>query len=81
MVLGEHLGAQPAELLGHAFAEIGVSHRDQPTERTAGYRRGVLPMQADPTGLSSPLGQLVIAAMLLVAIVVTLRWLWQNRRR
>ncbi len=38
-------------------------------------------MQADPTGLSSPLGQLVIAAMLLVAIVVTLRWLWQNRRR
>ncbi|GAB2681298.1 hypothetical protein GCM10027271_48080 [Saccharopolyspora gloriosae] len=81
MVLGEHLGSQPAELLGHAFAEIGVSHRVQPTEGARGYRRGVLLMQADPTGMSSPLGQLVIAAMLLVAIVVALRWLWNQRGR
>ncbi|MFR9729213.1 hypothetical protein ACL03H_08295 [Saccharopolyspora sp. MS10] len=41
----------------------------------------MLPMQTDPTGLSSPLGQLVIAAMLLVAIVVALRWFWNQRGR
>lgn len=38
-------------------------------------------LQADPTGLSGPLGQVVIAAMLLAAIVVALRWLWHNRNR
>ncbi|WP_255520903.1 MULTISPECIES: hypothetical protein [unclassified Saccharopolyspora] len=38
-------------------------------------------LQADPTGLSGPLGQLVIAAMLLVAIIVALRWFWDRRNR
>jgi hypothetical protein len=41
----------------------------------------VLLLQADPTGLSSPVGQLTIVVMLLAAIVVGLRWFWYNRRR
>jgi hypothetical protein len=41
----------------------------------------VLLVQADPTGLSSPLGQLAAVAALLAAIVVGLRWFWFNRRR
>jgi hypothetical protein len=35
----------------------------------------------DPTGLSSPLGQLVVLAGLLASLTVLLRWWWQNRRR
>jgi hypothetical protein len=35
----------------------------------------------DPTGLSSPLGRLVILAGLVGALVVMLRWWWLNRRR
>jgi len=35
----------------------------------------------DPTGFSSPLGQLVVGLMLLVALLVLLRWFWTNRRR
>lgn len=81
MVLGEHFGADPAELLSHAPTEIGVSHRRPAYWRPpAAYGRGVL-LQADPTGLSGPLGQLVIAAMLLVAIIVALRWFWDRRNR
>jgi hypothetical protein len=37
--------------------------------------------QGDPTGLSSPLGQLAILASLLAALLVTLRWWWQQRKR
>ncbi|MGH3914749.1 MAG: hypothetical protein ACRDTC_15275 [Pseudonocardiaceae bacterium] len=37
--------------------------------------------QADPTGLSSPAGQLVILLGLLAALVVLLRWWWQQRGR
>ena len=37
--------------------------------------------QGDPTGLSSPLGQLAILAGLVAALVVTLRWWWQQRKR
>ncbi|MFB9430872.1 hypothetical protein [Streptoalloteichus tenebrarius] len=36
---------------------------------------------ADPTGLSSPLGQVVMVAGLLAAIVVGLRWWWGQRRK
>jgi hypothetical protein len=35
----------------------------------------------DPTGFSSPLGQIVVLLMLLTSLVVLLRWFWQNRRR
>jgi hypothetical protein len=36
---------------------------------------------ADPTGLSSTAGQITIISMLLAAIVVGLRVLWQRRDR
>jgi hypothetical protein len=35
----------------------------------------------DPTGLSSPLGRVVVLIGLLAALAVTLRWWWGNRRR
>jgi hypothetical protein len=35
----------------------------------------------DPTGLSSPVGRLIILFGLLTALVVLLRWFWLNRRR
>lgn len=38
-------------------------------------------MQADLTGLSSPLGKVVIALSLLAAVVVAVRFLWENRNR
>ena len=38
-------------------------------------------LQADPTGMSSPLGRVVIAAGLLVVLVVLVRWLWDQRKR
>ncbi len=37
--------------------------------------------QGDPTGLSSPLGRILILAGLLASLVVLLRWWWFNRRR
>ncbi|SEG86798.1 hypothetical protein SAMN02982929_04692 [Saccharopolyspora kobensis] len=52
----------------------------QPTRRR--YAGGVLLlMQADPTGLSTPLGKVVIALGLLAAIVVAVRFLWDQRNR
>ncbi|HEY2204539.1 MAG TPA: hypothetical protein VGH99_08695 [Pseudonocardia sp.] len=36
---------------------------------------------ADPTGMSSPLGQLLTLAMLVSALVVAGRWWWQQRKR
>lgn len=38
-------------------------------------------MQADPTGLSTPLGKVVLAAGLLVVIVVLVRQLREHRKR
>jgi hypothetical protein len=35
----------------------------------------------DPTGFSSPLGQVVVLLMLLTSLTMLLRWFWQNRRR
>jgi hypothetical protein len=35
----------------------------------------------DPTGFSSPLGQVVVLLMLLTSLTLLLRWFWQNRRR
>jgi hypothetical protein len=35
----------------------------------------------DPTGFSSPLGQIVVLLMLLTSLTLLLRWFWQNRRR
>ncbi|QUG99383.1 hypothetical protein HUO13_11035 [Saccharopolyspora erythraea] len=37
--------------------------------------------QADPTGMSSPLGRLVVAAGLLVVIVLAVRFLWERRNK
>jgi hypothetical protein len=41
----------------------------------------VILLQADPTGMSTPLGQAIIAATLLAVIVVAVRWLWNQRNR
>jgi hypothetical protein len=38
-------------------------------------------LQEDPTGLSSPVGQVAMVAMLLVVIVVGLRFWWGNRKK
>jgi hypothetical protein len=35
----------------------------------------------DPTGLSSPVGRLVVLLGILASLVVLLRWWWLNRRR
>ena len=35
----------------------------------------------DPTGFSSPLGQIVVLLVLVTSLIVLLRWFWQNRRR
>ena len=35
----------------------------------------------DPTGLSSPLGQIVVLMMLLTSLTLLLRWFWQRRKR
>lgn len=37
--------------------------------------------QSDPTGFSSPLGQVVVLLALLTSLVVLLRWWWQQRKR
>jgi hypothetical protein len=36
---------------------------------------------ADPTGLSSPIGQIAISAVLVAALVTGVRALWQRRNR
>ncbi|MBB5156248.1 hypothetical protein [Saccharopolyspora phatthalungensis] len=41
----------------------------------------LLLMQADPTGLSTPLGQAVIAAGWLAVVVLAVRFLWEHRNR
>jgi hypothetical protein len=38
-------------------------------------------IEGDPTGLSSTLGQLAIAAVLASALVVAIRAFWHNRNR
>ena len=35
----------------------------------------------DPTGFSSPLGQVVVLLVLLTSLTLLLRWFWRNRRR
>jgi hypothetical protein len=35
----------------------------------------------DGTGLSSPLGQVVVLIGLLASLILLLRWWWQNRGR
>jgi hypothetical protein len=37
--------------------------------------------QGDPTGLSSPLGRVVVLVGLLTSLVLLLRWWWQQRGR
>jgi hypothetical protein len=36
---------------------------------------------SDPTGLSSPLGRIVVLLGLVASLTLMLRWWWQNRRR
>jgi hypothetical protein len=38
-------------------------------------------LQGDPTGLSSPWGQAVMAASMLAVIVLAVRFLWEHRNR
>mgnify|MGYP001046772426 CR=1 FL=1 len=38
-------------------------------------------MTTDPTGFSSPVGQVVVLLVLLASLTLLLRWFWQNRRR
>ncbi|HEY1970372.1 MAG TPA: hypothetical protein VGH89_20630 [Pseudonocardia sp.] len=38
-------------------------------------------LATDPTGLSSPVGQLLIGAGLVASLVVIGRWWWQQRKR
>ena len=35
----------------------------------------------DPTGFSSPLGQIVVGLALLASLLVLSRWFWTNRRK
>ena len=37
--------------------------------------------QGDPTGFSSPLGQVVVLVALATSLVLLLRWWWQQRHR
>jgi hypothetical protein len=37
--------------------------------------------QGDPTGFSSPLGQVVVLLGLLASLTLLLRWWWQQRKR
>ena len=70
-----------------ATTRVHVRHLHIRHRATAPIRPGsVEPMtsvlgQGDPTGLSSPLGQLVVLAGLLASLTLMLRWWWQNRRR
>ncbi len=38
-------------------------------------------VEADPTGFSSTIGQLIVATMLLAALIVLIRWWLQQRKR
>lgn len=42
---------------------------------------GTLRSVGDPTGFSSPLGQVVVLLALLTSLTLLLRWWWQNRGR
>ncbi|MCA1822639.1 MAG: hypothetical protein LC644_13155, partial [Pseudonocardia sp.] len=68
-----------AELLVHSLPEVGDPHTSRLGIRS-GYRDEVFPPD-DPTGLSSTAGQLVILFGLLSALVVLIRWWWQQRNR
>jgi hypothetical protein len=90
-------GPSGAELLDHELTELGESHastvmphRPIPAAHTtagATVARGtvsgmpLLLAQGDPTGFSSPLGQVVVFLALLSSLVLLLRWWWQQRRR
>jgi hypothetical protein len=41
----------------------------------------VVLLQEDLSGLSSPVGQIAMVAMLLVSVVIGLRFWWGNRRK
>lgn len=41
----------------------------------------LLLLQNDPTGLTTPLGKLVMAAGLLVVIALAVRFLWDHRNK
>lgn len=41
---------------------------------------GVVTLAQDPTGFSSPLGQVVVLRVLLTSLTLLLRWFWQRRR-
>jgi hypothetical protein len=80
VVLGQRGGSDRPELLVHSLPEMGYSHSCRLGAPAGRYPVGVL-AQTDPTGLSSPAGQLVILFGLLAALAVLIRWWWQHRGR
>ena len=67
------LAAPPGTIDGHA-ADLARSR--------ARLRRGHPGVDMnDPTGFSSPLGQIIVGLALLTSLIVLLRWFWTNRRR
>jgi hypothetical protein len=84
VIMGQ--GGRPgrAKFLLHPLPEVGYPHSSRlgprPSDEGPGYRDGVL-AQGDPTVLSSTAGQLVILFGLLSALLVLIRWWWQQRGR
>lgn len=66
-------------MLPHQGSELRQSHPPDATGPRGTTVRHTGPVTTDPTGLSSPLGQLVIAAGLVSALVVLI-WQWRRRR-
>ncbi len=72
-----------AELRQVPGPTAGSGLRRGPSGRNDGslFAMPVSLAQADPTGFSSPLGQIVVLLALLSSLVVLLRWWWQRRKR
>lgn len=72
-----------ADAAGGRGPTAGSGLRCGPSGRNDGslFAMPVSLAQADPTGFSSPLGQLVVLLALTSSLVVLLRWWWQQRKR
>ncbi|GHF06314.1 hypothetical protein GCM10017786_44860 [Amycolatopsis deserti] len=80
MVLRQDLRPAGPELVGHQLAEHGDAHRTQGSDRPAGYRDGMTSAQEMPSW--GPAAMTVAsAAVLIAALVVALRALWNTRNR
>jgi hypothetical protein len=59
---------------------VRIDHSVRPG-RTGSVDGVLLAAASDPTGLSSPVGQIAIIAVLVAALVTGVRALWQRRNR